>query len=274
MNQMAVSYLFLTAAAVMYLLCGIGMVRAMRVQGAVAPGWMRLGACLGMVLHFAGVFVEMFASEVIHFGFGMAVSTMLLIAVLITVIQSYVHRVTPLTGLVLIVAAAGSVLPVIFVGEMYRSETWSLLFRVHLLAALAAYSFMIIAVVQAILLMRMDRQLKSPMSEKESGILTNMPNLLAMERILFRIVACGFVCLTLVLVLGGFATMQSHGVPYVLDHKTVMTWLSWIVFAILIVGRYGFGWRKNKALAWFWTGVFFLAVAYLVYRFVIEMFLV
>lgn len=273
MNQMALSYLLLVVAAVAYLLAGIGMVRSLQVKGAVAPAWMRSLAFAGFAVHVVAVFVEMFASDVIHFGFGMAVSAMLLIAVLITLIESCVHRVTGLTGLVLIMAAAGSVLPVVFPGEMYRSETWSMLFRVHLLVALAAYSFMTIAVIQAVLLMRMDKQLKSPSQASETGILANMPNLLAMERILFRIVACGFVCLTLVLILGGFATMQAHGVPYVLDHKTVMTWLAWIVFAILLVGRYGFGWRKKKALTWFWVGVFVLAVAYLVYRFVIETFL-
>lgn len=273
MNQMALSYLLLVVAAVAYLLAGIGMVRSLQVKGAVAPAWMRSLAFAGFAVHVVAVFVEMFASDVIHFGFGMAVSAMLLIAVLITLIESCVHRVTGLTGLVLIMAAAGSVLPVVFPGEIYRSETWSMLFRVHLLVALAAYSFMTIAVIQAVLLMRMDKQLKSPSQASETGILANMPNLLAMERILFRIVACGFVCLTLVLILGGFATMQAHGVPYVLDHKTVMTWLAWIVFAILLVGRYGFGWRKKKALTWFWAGVFVLAVAYLVYRFVIETFL-
>ncbi|MDO4937693.1 MAG: cytochrome c biogenesis protein CcsA [Sutterellaceae bacterium] len=273
MDQMALSYLLLVVAAIAYLTAGIGVVRILQVKGAVAPDWMRNVAFAGFAVHVAGVFVEMFASDVIHFGFGMAVSAMLLIAVLITLIESCVHRVTVLTGLVLIMAAAGSVLPVIFPGEIYRSETWSMLFRVHLLVALSAYSFMSIAVIQAVLLMRMDKQLKSPMADTDKGILANMPNLLAMERILFRIVACGFVCLTLVLVLGGFATMQAHGVPYVLDHKTVMTWLAWVVFAILLVGRYGFGWRKKKALTWFWAGIVVLAVAYLVYRFLIETFL-
>ncbi len=270
MDQMALSCLLLVAATLGYLVSGIGILRAMRIQGGVTPEWMRNLAFGGFILHVAGIFVEMFASDAIHFGFGMAVSAMLMIAVLITLVESCVHRVTGLTGLVLLVAAAGSVLPVVAPGEVYRSETWSLLFRVHLLAALSAYSFMSIAVIQAILLMRMDKQLKSPERATETGILVNMPNLLAMERILFRIVACGFVCLTFVLIIGSMATLQSHGVVFVLEHKTVMTWLAWVVFAILLVGRYGFGWRKKKALSWFWVGVSVLAVAYLVYRFVIE----
>ena len=174
----------------------------------------------------------------------------------------------------LIVAAAGSVLPVVFPGVTYATEAWSILFRVHLLAALAAYSFMTIAVVQAIFLMRMDRALKNPLQASRGGILSNMPNLMAMERILFRIIACGFLCLTLVLILGAFATMQAHGTPFVWEHKTILTWLAWIVFAVLLIGRYGFGWRKKKALGWFWAGIFALAAAYLIYRLVIEVFLI
>ncbi|MDY6010168.1 MAG: cytochrome c biogenesis protein CcsA [Duodenibacillus sp.] len=272
MDQMALSCLMFVLAAVAYLVAGVGMVRTQTVPDVVSPAWMRWIACAGFVLHAAGVCAEMFTGPDIHFGFGMAVCAMLLIAVLITLIESWVHRVTALTALVLLVSAAGVVLPVVFPGEVYLAESWSVLFRVHLLAALAAYSFMTIAVVQAILLMKLDRELKDPMRAPDRGLLANMPNLMAMERILFRIVACGFVCLSLVLVLGGFATMQTHGVPYILDHKTLLTWASWVVFAVLLVGRYGFGWRKKRALGWFWAGIFMLSTAYLVYRLVTEVF--
>lgn len=268
---MTIGNLLLVLASLAYLVSGVGMVRTLKGREARAPGWLRALSCVGLAMHTGGVFAEMFSGEQIHFGFGMAVSAMLLIAVAITLVQSFVHRVTTLTALVLLVSAAGSVLPVVFVGETYLAQTWSVLFRVHLLVALAAYSFMTIAVVQAVLLMRMDRKLKNPVADGPvDGLLANMPNLMAMERILFRIIACGFVCLTLVLVLGGFATMQAYGVPYVFDHKTVMTWLAWVVFAILLVGRYGFGWRKKQALFWFWAGIAVLSLAYLVYRLLLE----
>ena len=82
--------------------------------------------------------------------------------------------------------------------------------------------------------------------------------------------ACGFVCLTLVLILGALATHEAHGTYFVLEHKTILTWLSWLVFAVLLAGRRFLGWRKKKALALFWAGIAFLAEAYLVYRFVLD----
>ena len=157
MNQMTLSAVFLLIGAAAYLASGIFILRALRAPGARAPSGLRLLALAGLVMHFAGVAAELFLGDLIHFGFGMAASAMLLIAVGITLVESFVHRVNALTGTVLIVAAAGSVLPVLFPGVTYPTEAWSVLFRVHLLAALAAYSFMTIAVVQAIFLMRKEK---------------------------------------------------------------------------------------------------------------------
>ena len=118
--------------------------------------------------------------------------------------------------------------------------------------------------------MRKEREVANPATLNQGGLLSNMPSLMAMERILFRIVACGFVCLTLVLILGAMATYEFHHVYFVPEHKTILTWLAWVVFAVLLWGRRFLGWRKKQALAWFWAGIAFLAVAYLVYRFVLE----
>lgn len=267
---MSLSEIFLVIAALAYLVCGVSIVKTLNAPDAVAPAWLRSLGFVGFAVHAAGVFMEMFASESIHFGFGMAVSAMLCMAVAIVLVESLVHRINGLMGLVITVAAFGTALPAVFPGELFAAQDWSILFRIHLLAALAAYSFMTIAVVQAVLLMRKESLVANPATLNQGGLLTSMPSLLAMERILFRIVACGFVCLTLVLVLGAMATYEAHQTYFVFEHKTILTWLAWIVFAVLLAGRRFLGWRKKKALVWFWVGIAFLAVAYLLYRFVLD----
>ena len=72
-----------------------------------------------------------------------------------------------------------------------------------------------------------------------------MPGLVVMERIFFRIVAAGFLCLTLVLVTGSIATKEQYGVFIHLDHKMILTWLSWAIFGSLLAGRYFAGWRAK-----------------------------
>ena len=274
MTQSVISWIPAVAAGLIYLAVGTRIVRGMSMEDAgerlKALRWPALGAAL---LHLVAVGMEMFGPGVIHFGFGLAVSVAMLLAVAITLVESWVRKVSGLMGILLIVAAAGAVMPVFFPGETVPAEKWSYLFRFHLLAALAAYSFMTIAFVQAVLLALLQRQLKDPKASAETGLVAHLPNLMAMERILYRIVLLGFVCLTLVLVLGAFATNDAYGQFLVFDHKTVLTWVAWIVFAVLLVGRYFFGWRNKKARAWFWAGYAILVVAYLVYRLVFELFL-
>ncbi len=274
MTQFVISWIPAVAAGLLYLAAGTRVVRAVSSSEAGASlQKLRWPAMAAALLHAIAVGCEMFSPGVIHFGFGLAVSVAMLLAIFITLLESWVRKVSGLMGVLLIVAAVGAVMPVFFPGEAVPAEQWSPLFRVHLLMALAAYSFMTIAFVQAVLLALLQRQLKDPAASSPSGLVASLPNLMAMERILYRIVLLGFVCLTLVLVLGAFATHEAFGQYLVLDHKTVLTWLAWAVFAVLLVGRYFFGWRNKQARAWFWAGYAILVVAYLVYRLVFELFL-
>lgn len=276
MTQITAGWILAIIAALGYFAAGLKIVRVcsrgVPEAGALKPmWWLSFAAAL---VHTAAVGCDLFGPGTVYFGFGMALSIALLFAVFITLVESFVRRVSGLMGVLLFVAAVCALMPVVFPGEAVASETWTVLFRVHLIVALGAYSFMTIAFLQAVLLWMMQRQLKDPAAaHKTTGLVANMPNLMAMERILYRIVLCGFVCLTLVLIIGSFATQQYMGQPFVFDHKTVLTWISWIVFAVLMVGRYFFGWRNKRALMLFWAGYAFLVAAYVVYRFVIELFL-
>ena len=93
-----------------------------------------------------------------------------------------------------------------------------------------------------------------------------------MERIFFRIVFIGFLFLTAVLVTGAFATKETYGVFIHLDHKMILTWIAWALFGVLLLGRRIAGWRAKTALRWFWAGFAALAVAYLGYSFILEVF--
>ena len=98
--------------------------------------------------------------------------------------------------------------------------------------------------------------------------LDSLPGLVVMERIFFRIVAVGFVCLTLVLLTGSFATHEMKGTWLLMDHKTLLTWIAWVIFGLLLGGRRFAGWRAKTALNWFWV----LVIAYVGYSFIREIF--
>ena len=256
-------------AAVLYLLSGILIVNAMKKGAdAKASGLLRWPVLLGLVLHGWSLQSEMFQPDAVHFGFGFAVSEMFLFAVLILFVETWIHRLHGQFGIILIAAAFGCLLPVMLPAPSIPAADWTPLFRWHLLAALAAYSFMTIALVHAVLMAVQNRHLKAPGTA--GGLIDSLPGLVVMERIFIRIVACGFACLSLVLVLGAFATHETQGVWFALDHKMILTWLSWIVFGILLLGRFLAGWRARTALRLFWAGFAVLVVAYFGYSFILE----
>ena len=47
-----------------------------------------------------------------------------------------------------------------------------------------------------------------------------------------------------------------------LSRKTILSCLSWIVFAILLFGRWRFGWRGRTAVRWTLSGFALLGLAY------------
>jgi ABC-type uncharacterized transport system permease subunit len=103
---------------------------------------------------------------------------------------------------------------------------------------------------------------------------TGMP-LLTMERLTFRFVNVGFMLLSVTLLAGIFFGTHLYGKPQALklDHKTVFAVLSWLTFAVLIIGRNRFGWRGRRAIRVLYMGAGLLLLAYVGSRFVMEVFL-
>ena len=71
----------------------------------------------------------------------------------------------------------------------------------------------------------------------------NLPPLLTLETLLFRMIGAAFVFLTLTLVTGIAFSETLFGRALRFEHKTVFAVLSWLIFAWLLAGRWRYGWR-------------------------------
>ena len=91
-----------------------------------------------------------------------------------------------------------------------------------------------------------------------------------LERLTFRFVMAGFVLLTATLLAGGLFGEQLYGRAWRWDHKVVFSLLSWVTFAILLLGRTQFGWRGRSAMRVLYGGAMLLLLAYVGSRFVLE----
>jgi ABC-type uncharacterized transport system permease subunit len=103
-----------------------------------------------------------------------------------------------------------------------------------------------------------------------AGALASLPPLLTLERLLFRILAAGFVLLTATLATGALFSEELFGSALRFNHKTLFAVLSWLIFGALLVGRWRYGWRGRKALRWTLAGFVALLLAYVGSRFVLE----
>lgn len=138
----------------------------------------------------------------------------------------------------------------------------------HILTSLLAWSVLAIASVQAVLLTIQDRHLHN---RHPGGFIRSLPPLQTMESLLFEMISVGFALLTLSLASGLFFLedmFEQH-----VAHKTVLSIIAWLVFATLLLGRFRWGWRGRKALAWTISGFIALLLAYFGSKAVLELIL-
>ncbi len=58
-----------------------------------------------------------------------------------------------------------------------------------------------------------------------------------------------------------------------LVHKTVFSLCAWLIYGLLLWGRWQLGWRGNRAIRWALAGFVCLMLAYFGSRLVLEMLL-
>lgn len=140
--------------------------------------------------------------------------------------------------------------------------------QAHVVLSLLAFSLLAIAAFQAALLAIQDHYLRL---RRPGGFVRALPPLETMERLLFRIIALGFIFLTAALLLGWVALEDLFAQHLV--HKTALSLVAWAVFGVLLWGRWYFGWRGRTAVRWTTGGLTVLLLAYFGSKLVLELIL-
>jgi ABC-type uncharacterized transport system permease subunit len=244
-----------------------------REQGAVRRGMsspVRAVLLAALVVHGLAIHASMFSGEGMRFGFGVAVSLMVWLAVCFYWIESFYAQLDGLHALVLPAGLVASLLPMTFPGQYVLAHAASPAFRAHFIVAMLAYSLFTLAALHAMLMAVAERQLHSG---RISPTIASLPPLLTMETLLFRLIGIAFVLLTLTLGSGIVFSETLFGQAFRFDHKTVFAIVSWLLFGALLFGRHVWGWRGRVALRWTLAGFITLMLAYMGSRFVVEVLL-
>jgi ABC-type uncharacterized transport system permease subunit len=161
-------------------------------------------------------------------------------------------------------------LPGVFPADHQLNHTDLLAFKIHVAVAMLAYSLFTIAMLHAVLISLVEKRLRHATLPR---VLRNLPPLMTMEGLLFRMIGMGFFLLTLTLVSGIMFSEEIFGKVWQFNHKVLFGFISWCVFAVLLCGHRFYGWRGKIAVRWTVSGFAFLLLAYLGSKFVLELLL-
>jgi len=83
----------------------------------------------------------------------------------------------------------------------------------------------------------------------------------------------GFLLLTLTLMTGIFFSEEIFGRALPFTHHVLLSLIAWVLFGILLFGRWRYGWRGRTAVIWTVAGYTLLLLGYFGSKFVLEVLL-
>ncbi len=220
------------------------------------PVLVKLITAAGVILHTFSVYSVLHQPNGINLGFFIAGSLVAWLVAVVVIISSFRHPIENLFIGVLPMAALNAALsvwgPNLGIAKIYQGGL-----IVHILLSILAYSVFTIATFQAFLLSKQDQALKL---HHTRGLVASLPPLQTMERLLFEMIWIGMILLTASLVTG-FLFLDNLFAQQ-LVHKTLLSIMAWILYAILLWGRTVLGWRSHRAVRWTVSGFFLLMLGF------------
>lgn len=234
-------------------------------------GWLTVPVAIALTLHGALLAQSMLAGGGVNLSIANTASLVAWLALALYWVASLlVPRLSALQAVMLPFCAVAVVLPLILHTPHlvpYAGKPW---FAAHFGISMLAYSLFIVAIMHALLMTIAEASLHKG---EESVVTRVLPPLLEMERVLFRVLAGAFLFLTLTVITGVFFSELLFDKPFRFNHKTVFAVIAWVVFAVLLIGRYRYGLRGRPALKWVIAGFSLLLLSYFGYKFVLEVIL-
>jgi ABC-type uncharacterized transport system permease subunit len=226
---------------------------------------------VALLLHAIAITNAIVRPDGVDFAFANALSLVAGLAVLTAWVTGVMRTLPRVAAVVLPVASVCAALPAASRSShriAFAAEPWA---AAHITVALFAYALFVVVAMQAIVMTGLETRLHRGQPDAASG--ADVPPLLTLERYMFRLLGAGFVLLTLTLASGIVFSEQLFGKPVTFTHKNVFSVAGWATFAILLFGRWRYGWRGRTALKWILAGTLLLVFGYLRSKFVLELLL-
>lgn len=259
---------FAITAVVLYLWVAFRLFRRLK-QGTSMTLDKRLPIAAGMgamTLHGLVLYTTVLTLDGVNLSFFHATSLLTWMVALLVLVTSIYRPVENLAIAVLPLAALSVLLGLLFPGTHTVLDDRVIGLEIHILISVLAFSVLTIAAIQAALLAIQNNHLRT---RRPGGFIRMLPPLETMETLLFNMIGFGFALQTLSLI-SGFVFLEDMFRQHI-AHHTLLSLTAWLVFAILLWGRFRFGWRGRTAVRWTAAGFFVLLLAYLGSKLVLEL---
>ena len=138
----------------------------------------------------------------------------------------------------------------------------------HIITSVIAFGVLSIAGVYAVFVTLIDHLLRQHSYNK---LVQTLPALDKLEELLFHLIKAGFAVLTISLATGLVYVDDLFGQH--LAHKTLLSIFAWLIFALLLWGRWKKGWRGRVAVRLTLAGIILLLLSYFGSKLILEVFL-
>ena len=221
-----------------------------------------------LILHGLATYWTVFTESGFNLGIftiGSLIAWVMVTFVLLSIVRLPVHN---LLTLVFPISAIGLVTALFLDSTYVPRETLSGSLVFHILTSLVAYSILLMAACQSVVLAFQEHYIRA---RRSISLIRLLPPLQTMEALLFTLLWVGIVVLTIA-ILSGYAFLDDMFAQHV-SHHTILSSASWLTYAGLLAGHRLFGWRGTTAVRWTLIAFSLLVLGYFGSKFVYEIIL-
>ena len=223
-----------------------------------------------LLVHGVALLMPVLQEHILITGFGYSISLIVWLMLMMYCLGSFFYTLRGLQLLLYPCAVLSLLLGLIFPGKFIGYQISDIPFMLHVGTSLLAYGLFGIVTLFAVLILLLNRSLHR---RKFSPLISFLPPLLSLEKLMFRGMLIGFILLTYSVVSGTFFAENVFGKPLAFTHKTVFGIVSWFIYAGLLLRHSMMAWRGKKAAIWTIVGFISLILAYVGSKFVLEIIL-
>ena len=226
-------------------------------------------AVAGVLLHGVAQYAHWFAGDVPDVSLAPLLSLCALVIIVLLLTSTLTEKRLYTAGLVALpLAAIVLALELVIPHQPFTLEKMSNGIAVHMISSVLAFGLLSIAGVYAFFVFVIDHFLRR---HHLNPVVRTLPPLEVLEHLLFQLITAGFLMLTVSL--GSGIIFINDIFAQHLVHKTILSILTWLVFGVLLFGRWRYGWRGSLAVRMTLAGVLLLVLSYFGTKLVLEVIL-